>query len=130
VIEWRALAAVAVGAAIGGMLRYVIGQLFLQRYGPGFPYGTLFINVTGSFLIGLLAEFAVTRAFGITPLVRIFATTGILGGYTTFSAFSLDILGLASEGAALIALLYASASVIFGFLAAFAGQLLARVAIR
>jgi fluoride exporter len=129
-IEWRALVAVAIGAAIGGALRYVIGQLFLQRYGPGFPYGTLFINVSGSFCIGLLAEFAVTRAFGITPLVRVFATTGILGGYTTFSAFSLDILGLASEGAALIALAYAGASVIFGFLAAFAGQLLARVAIR
>ena len=83
-IDWRAVVAVAAGAAIGGVLRYVVGQLFLQRFGPGFPYGTLFINVSGSFLIGIVAQLALTRAFGITPLVRLLLATGILGGYTTF----------------------------------------------
>ena len=98
-IEWRAVAAVAIGAAFGGVLRYVVGQLFLQRFGPGFPYGTLFINVSGSFLIGIVAQLALTRAFGMTPLVRLLLATGVLGGYTTFSAFSLDALTLLESGA-------------------------------
>ena len=97
-IEWKAVSRRgAIGAAIGGVARYVVGQFFAQRFGPGFPYGTLFINVTGSFLIGVVAELATSRAFGATPLIRIFAATGILGGYTTFSAFPLDALVLVSD---------------------------------
>jgi CrcB protein len=130
VIEWKAVCAVAIGAALGGVARYVIGQVFAQRFGPGFPYGTLFINVTGSFLIGVVAELATSRAFGVTPLVRVFAATGILGGYTTFSAFSLDALVLLSDGAALLAALYAAGSVALGLVAAYAGLILARVTIR
>jgi fluoride exporter len=130
VIEWKAVCAVAIGAAIGGVARYIIGQVFVQRFGPGFPYGTLFINVTGSFLIGVVAELATSRAFGVTPLVRVFAATGILGGYTTFSTFSLDALVLVSDGAGLLAALYAAGSVALGLVAAYAGLVLARVAIR
>jgi CrcB protein len=129
-IEWKAVCAVAVGAALGGVARYVIGQVFAQRFGPGFPYGTLFINVTGSFLIGVIAELATSRAFGVTPLVRIFAATGILGGYTTFSAFSLDSLVLVTDGAAFLAALYAAGSVVLGLVAAYAGLILARITIR
>lgn len=129
-IEWKAVCAVAVGAALGGVARYVVGQVFAQRFGPGFPYGTLFINVTGSFLIGVVAELATTRAFGMTPLVRIFAATGILGGYTTFSAFSLDALVMVSDGAAALAALYAAGSVVLGVVGAYAGLVLARVTIR
>ena len=129
-IEWKAVFAVAIGAAIGGVARYVIGQIFAQRFGPGFPYGTLFINVTGSFLIGVVAELATSRAFGMTPLVRVFAATGLLGGYTTFSAFSLDALVLVSDGAALLAALYAAGSVALGVIAAYAGLVLARITIR
>ena len=129
-IDGRAMIAVAVGAAIGGVLRYVVGQLFLQRYGPGFPYGTFFINVTGSFLIGIVAELAATRALGITPMVRIFAATGVLGGYTTFSTFSLDAVTLFGEGGVVPGLLYGGGSLLLGFLAAAAGQMLARVALR
>lgn len=128
-IDWRAALAVALGAAIGGVLRYVIGELFLQRYGPGFPYGTLFINLTGSFLIGIVAGLVATRALGITPLVRIFAATGVLGGYTTFSTFSLDALTLFGEGGLLAGTLYTGASVVLGVAAAFAGQILARIAV-
>jgi CrcB protein len=130
VIEWKAVCAVAIGAALGGVARYVIGQVFAQRFGPGFPYGTLFINVTGSFLIGVVAELATSRAFGVTPLIRVFAATGILGGYTTFSTFSLDGLMLVSDGAALLAALYAAGSVALGLVAAYAGLVLARVTIR
>lgn len=129
-IEWKAVCAVAVGAALGGVARYVIGQVFAQRFGPGFPYGTLFINVTGSFLIGVVAELATSRAFGVTPLVRIFAATGILGGYTTFSAFSLEGLMLVTDGAAFLAALYAAGSVVLGLVAAYAGLVLARIAVR
>jgi fluoride exporter len=129
VIEWRAIAAVAIGAAIGGVLRYVIGQLFLQRFGPGFPYGTLFINVSGSFLIGIVAQLALTRAFGMTPLLRLLLATGVLGGYTTFSTFSLDALTLLESGA-LPALMYTLASVVLGFAGAGLGIVAARLAQR
>jgi len=128
-IDWRAVVAVAVGAAIGGVLRYVIGQIFLQRFGPGFPYGTLFINVTGSFCIGIVAELGVTRALGMTPLLRILLATGVLGGYTTFSTFSLDAVLLLAEGV-MLPVLYAVTSVVLGFAGAAAGIVLVRLAQR
>jgi fluoride exporter len=128
-IDWRAVAAVAIGAAIGGVLRYVIGQLFLQRFGPGFPYGTLFINVSGSFLIGIVAQLALTRALGMTPLLRLLLATGVLGGYTTFSTFSLDALTLLESGM-LPALMYTLASVVLGFGGAALGIILTRLALR
>jgi CrcB protein len=127
-VDARAVVAVAIGAAIGGVLRYVVGTVFLQRFGPGFPWGTLFINVTGSFLIGIVAELALTRAFGVTPFVRVFAATGLLGGYTTFSTFSLDALTLIGDGALPYALLYAAGSVVTGILGTYAGQVLVRAA--
>jgi fluoride exporter len=128
-IEWRAVAAVAIGAAVGGVLRYVVGQLFMQRFGPGFPYGTLFINVSGSLCIGIVAELAATRAFGVTPLLRILLATGVLGGYTTFSTFSFDAITLLGEGI-LPAFIYTAASVVLGFAGAAVGVVLARLASR
>jgi CrcB protein len=128
-IEWRAIVAVALGAALGGVLRYVVGQLFLQRFGPGFPYGTLFINVTGSLCIGIVAELATTRGLGVTPLARVFLATGILGGYTTFSAFSLEGITLLAEGV-MPALIYAASSVGLGFFGAALGVALVRLAVR
>ena len=128
-IEWRAVVAVAIGAAIGGVLRYVVGQLFLQRFGPGFPYGTLFINVSGSVLIGVVAQLSATRAFGMTPFLRVLLATGVLGGYTTFSTFSLDAITLFDESV-FPALLYVASSVVLGFAAAAAGVVLARLAAR
>ena len=128
-IDWRAVCAVAIGAAIGGVLRYVIGQIFLQRLGPGFPYGTLFINLTGSFAIGVIAQLALTRALGVSPLVRILLATGVCGGYTTFSSFSLELFQLSETGATL-PLVYAFTSVVLGFASSVAGIALARVAQR
>jgi CrcB protein len=124
----KAILAVALGGSIGAALRFIVGQLALQRFGPGFPWGTAFINISGSFLIGLVAQLAVTRAFGMTPTLRLFAVTGVLGGYTTFSAFSLETLTLFGEGAPLVAALYAGGSVAIGVLAAFAGVILGRIA--
>lgn len=128
-IDPRAVIAVGIGAAIGGILRYVVGQVFLQRFGPGFPYGTLFINVTGSFLIGIIAELAATRAMGITPLMRMFAATGVLGGYTTFSTFSLDGVTLVEQGWQTPSL-YVTLSVALGLIGAFFGSAFVRLAIR
>lgn len=64
-IGWTQLASVAVGAAFGGVARYLVTVWFTQRFGPGFPFGTLFINVSGSFLIGVVVELSQTRVLGI-----------------------------------------------------------------
>ena len=129
-IEFRQVLVVAVGAAIGGVARFVIGQLFVMRFGPGFPWGTMFINVTGSFLIGVVFQLAESRAMGVTPLVRLFAATGILGGYTTFSAFSLEAFMLFDEGGGGAGLFYIIGSVAFGVVAAYAGLVLTRIVVR
>jgi len=128
-IDSRAIIAVALGAAIGGVCRYLVAALFAQRFGGGFPYGTLFINVTGSFFIGAITELSLTRALGVTPMVRAFAATGVLGGYTTFSTFSLESFNLLDQSWYLTAL-YVGASVTFGMLGAGFGSLCARIAIR
>jgi CrcB protein len=128
-MDAKAILAVGIGGGIGAILRYVVGAAFLQRLGPGFPWGTFAINVSGSFLIGVVAELALTRSMGVTPAVRLFLATGVLGGYTTFSTFSLDAVVLAGDGAAPLSLAYAAGSVIAGVLAAFIGQATARAAL-
>ena len=80
---------VFLGAGIGGALRHGVNVGAAKLLGYGFPFGTLIVNVLGSFLIGLLAGYFVFRP-GIGQHMRLFLTTGILGGFTTFSAFSLD----------------------------------------
>ena len=103
--------------------------LFTQRFGPGFPYGTLFINVSGSFLIGVVVELAQTRAVGYT-IVRLLLVTGVLGGYTTFSTFSYETFTLGSERECLLSLAYALGSVILGVVACYLGIVTARLASR
>lgn len=126
-MTWRALAAVAAGGALGSVLRYVVGLAAVERFGPGFPWGTLAINVVGSFAIGMVAEFAQTRAFGVSPLVRLFAAVGVLGGFTTFSSFSYEMVTLAGERAIGLSLAYGAGSLILGFAAALGGTILARL---
>lgn len=125
-IDARSLLAVVLGGGLGSLLRYLVAFGVTQRVGPGFPWGTLFINITGSFIIGAVAEFGQTRAFGMTPVVRVFLMVGVLGGYTTFSTFSYDLFTLAAGRSVLPALAYAFASVAFGFAAAYAGVVAAR----
>ena len=120
-LNWPALAAIFVGGGIGSVFRYAVTFAFTQRFGPGFPWSTFAINVVGSLIIGVVFELSQTRALGVTPLVRIFLMTGVLGGFTTFSTFSLDMVLLTGERAAVAALLYAMGSVVLGFCAAFAG---------
>jgi fluoride exporter len=80
---------VFIGAGIGGTLRHGVNVGAARLFGYGFPYGTFIVNVLGSFAMGLLAGFFVYRA-GVPQHLRLFLTTGILGGFTTFSTFSLD----------------------------------------
>jgi CrcB protein len=127
VIGWQSALAVIAGGGIGSLVRYLVTFGITQRLGPGFPWSTFVINVTGSFIIGIVAEVTQTRAFAGAPLVRLFLMTGVLGGYTTFSTFSFDAMNLINERAGLLALSYAAGSVILGIAAAFGGIATARV---
>jgi CrcB protein len=116
---------VAAGGAVGSVLRYIVGLWTLRSFGPSFPWGTLTVNITGSFLIGVLAE-VIARKFGASAEMRVFLITGILGGYTTFSAFSLDAITLLERGEPVTALIYVASSVLLSALAVFAGLALMR----
>lgn len=116
---------VALGGAIGASLRHAGNLLALRLVGPAFPWGTLAINIAGSFAMGLFIELLVRR-LGTSNEVRLFIATGVLGGFTTFSAFSLDFAVLWERGAAVAALGYALASVIGAIFALFLGMWLAR----
>lgn len=122
------LLAVFVGGGLGSVARYLSGLVFLQRFGPGFPYGTLAVNLTGCFLIGIVAELAQTRAFGSGSAARVFLVAGILGGFTTFSTFAYDAVTLAGEALSIPAILYVLASVVGGIVAAFVGTVVVRLA--
>jgi fluoride exporter len=122
--------AVGIGAGLGGICRYLLTSLFVARFGPGLPLGTFFINMTGSFFIGLISELAQTRVVGIDPLVRIALTAGFLGGYTTFSSFAFEAETLAGEREWGTSLAYALGSVTVGVVACYAGIVIARLAAR
>ncbi len=116
---------VAVGSALGGVCRYVLGGWMLRAWGTGFPAGTLLINVTGSLLLGLLlANRAGSGAAG--PVARALLGVGFCGGYTTFSAFSYETAALLESGQWTRAAGYVGISVALSLLATFAGFALAR----
>jgi len=124
-IDWRNLLAVAAGGALGSSLRYVLGIVSLHVLGPGFPWGTLLINVIGSFAIGLVGEFAIgPHALG--SAMRVFLMIGVLGGFTTFSAFSLESLSLVVTRAPIIPFAYVAGSVVLGIAFCYVGVLLGR----
>ena len=116
---------VAIGGALGSVGRYLAGVHITRLMGSGFPYGTLTVNIVGSFLIGLLVELLARRFNGSMDL-RLFLVVGFLGGFTTFSSFSLDALALFERGASLSAAAYIFTSLILSLAAVFAGLLLGR----
>ena len=116
---------VALGGAIGSALRHLTNIAGLRLLGPGFPWGTFAVNIAGSFAMGLLVEL-LARRFGASEGLRLFLATGILGGYTTFSAFSLDTIVMAERGEVGMAMLYVAASVGLALIALIAGLALAR----
>ena len=101
---------VAVGGAIGSVLRYYVGQWALRLAGPAFPWGTLTVNIVGCFVIGVFTEMIIRR-FDASPELRLLLITGFLGGFTTFSAFSLDAISLFERGAVVPGAAYIVASV-------------------
>ena len=109
---------VAIGSAVGGVARYLIGS-GMQRFST-FPWGTLVVNVTGSFIIGWFARYAV--AHSVRPEIRGLIAIGICGGFTTFSAFSYESMALLREGQWLRAGAYIAGSVVLSLLAVFAGM--------
>ncbi|MBY5396459.1 fluoride efflux transporter CrcB [Rhizobium leguminosarum] len=111
---------VAVGGAIGSLLRYYVGQWALRLMGPAFPWGTLAVNVVGCFVIGLFAEL-IARKFNASVELRLLLITGFLGGFTTFSAFSLDAISLFERGEAVAGGIYIAASVGLSMAAVIAG---------
>lgn len=117
---------VAIGGAIGSLLRYYVGLGSLRLMGPGFPWGTLIVNVVGCFVIGLFAEM-IARRFNASVELRLLLITGFLGGFTTFSAFSLDAISLFERGEVLAGSIYIAASVGLSMVAVIAGLGLMRV---
>lgn len=116
---------VAAGGAIGASLRHLAGLLFLRVAGSGFPWSTLVVNIAGSLVMGLFVGL-LARRLGASEELRLFVTTGILGGFTTFSAFSLDFALLWERGVTGGAVAYAVASVVGAILAIFLGLWVAR----
>jgi len=118
--------AVMLGGAVGTALRFVLSNWFASRYGETFPVGTIVVNVTGCFVIGLFA--ALTGPDGVflaSPLTRQVVMIGVLGGYTTFSSFSLQTLNLLSGGEWLRASWNVMLSVMCCLIAVWLGQLVA-----
>ena len=121
------LIAVACGGALGASLRYLTGGWALRTFGAGFPVGTLTVNVVGSLAMGILAALFVARGQGASAPLAAFAMTGVLGGFTTFSAFSLDAVTLIEKGRMLAAFGYVSVSVVASIAALFVGLTLTRM---
>ena len=122
----RLLLLAALGGAVGTVARYLTVTTALQLLGPGYPWGTLSVNVVGCFLMGLIVSWIGTHMDGSADL-RVLLATGFLGGFTTFSAFSLDFLQLMERKATGLALGYAGASVVLSIVAVYAGFEAARL---
>ena len=116
---------VLVGGAIGAGSRYELGRLTLRQLGPGFPWGTLIVNLAGGFAMGLLAGAMVERGTVDRPLWLLLGT-GLLGGFTTFSAFSLDLFAMIERGQNGLALGYAVGSTLGALLLLVLGWSIAR----
>jgi CrcB protein len=118
---------VMLGGAAGAGLRYAVGLQAAQALGRAFPWGTLIVNLAGSLLIGMLAAWLLKDGAGDRPLWLLLAVGG-LGGFTTFSALSLELLGMLERGQAATAFAYAAGSVVLGLALAACGFTLARAA--
>ncbi|MCX7319926.1 MAG: fluoride efflux transporter CrcB [Hyphomicrobiales bacterium] len=116
---------VFVGGGLGATLRHLINLTCARCMAPGFPWGTFVINITGSTVMGLIAGYFAFKG-GASQSLRLFLMTGILGGYTTFSAFSLDAALLYERGELGLSLTYVLGSVVLSIAGLFAGMALVR----
>ena len=118
--------AISLGGILGANARYLLGIWIATRYGTSFPYGTLVINVSGSFVIGFFLVL-VTQRFVVHPNWRLFFATGFLGAYTTFSSFSFETVALILGGSWWLGLANILGSVVLGLVAVLMGMALARL---
>lgn len=118
---------IGMGGFAGANLRYLLQLWTTTHWGLRFPYGTLIINVTGSFVLGFFLTL-ITERISVSPNWRYLIAIGLLGGYTTFSSFTVEAIGLLESGRWAAGLTYVGGSVILALLAAFAGVALARAA--
>jgi fluoride exporter len=116
---------VGVGGFLGSVLRFWLGSFIGGRLGARFPYGTFVINVTGSFLIGMIVTVLAAKAHW-SPNWRYLILIGFIGGYTTFSTFEFETLRLAQHGQMLMAILNVTLSVVVGFVGVWAGAIAGR----
>lgn len=116
---------IGLGSIAGANARYVLGRWFVDRYGAGFPYGTIVINVTGALVIGVLMT-ALTEWIVADPRWRLLLVIGFLGSYTTFSTYTYDAFVLAQRGDWVRAVAYVLGSNALGLVACIGGVLLVR----
>ena len=122
-LQLQFLLLVFLGGGLGATMRYGVNLATVAWFGPHFPWGTLTVNVVGSAIMGAFAGWILTREPGTgSDAIRLFFMTGVLGGFTTFSAFSLDIVVLWQRGAAMTAIGYVLASVAVSLLALLAAM--------
>ena len=119
---------VALGGAVGAAGRHLVNLAMLRLMGPAFPWGTLTVNIVGSLLMGVLIELLALR-YSASQETRLFLATGVLGGFTTFSAFSLDVAVLMERKQTMLAALYIAGSVGASIGALFFGLWLVRSAL-
>ena len=125
-MQIKMISMVAMGGAIGSSGRYMAGVLATRLLGINFPWGTMIVNIVGAFTMGVLVSLLAVR-FSVGNEVRAFLAVGLLGGFTTFSSFTLDAVYLLEKKQYASALSYMSVSVIGGLLALFLGLYLARI---
>ncbi|GGE47407.1 putative fluoride ion transporter CrcB [Agaricicola taiwanensis] len=122
----KPLVLVMIGGGLGAGARHLVNLAALRVFGVSFPWGTFAVNVIGSFLMGLLAGWLALKFEGGGANIRLFLATGVLGGFTTFSAFSLDATALWDSGQPQLAAAYVMGSVVLALVALVAGLALAR----
>lgn len=117
---------VGIGGFIGACLRYIVSIYSPKLFGTQLPYGTLIVNVVGGILIGLIMELSLTTDL-ISPNLRLFLTTGIMGGLTTFSTFSYETVVLFSEGSYILAMLNTGLNIVLSMTGVVVGKFISQV---
>ena len=125
-MNWTVVAAVAAGGALGSAARYLVTVMVQRLFGTGFPWWTLSVNVMGSFIMGVIVE-SIALRWSVGQTGQAFLMVGILGGFTTFSAFFLDVVTLVGRNASAAAGGYALGSVALSVGALFAGMAITRI---
>ncbi len=116
---------VAAGGALGAVARYLVFSGAAVLFGHGYPFGTLIVNIIGSFALGLFVEIS-ALVWSPSPEVRVFVVVGLLGAFTTFSTFSLDVVTLLQRGQTASALIYVASSVVLSITAFWLGLVATR----